>query len=73
MTNNGTVTYSTEDVKPIRFAGYVSGGALPILMETTLNSTWKAWVDVQGETIYARFHTGYDTLRIYVQIWYVKA
>ena len=74
MTNNGTVTYSTEDVKPIRFAGYVSGGALPILMETTLNSTWKMWVDVQGADINAHIGSGYtnSAARIYVQVWYVK-
>ena len=49
-------------------------GALPILMETTLNSTWKMWVDVQGADINAHIGSGYtnSAARIYVQVWYVK-
>ena len=72
MTNNGTYAYSTDSVKPIRFAGYTSDGALPILMEVALNSTYKLWVDVMDNTIYARMGTGYTSASIYVQVWYVK-
>lgn len=74
ITNGGSIQYSTEEVKPIRFAGYVSGGALPFLMEIPLNSTWKMWVDVQGADINAHVGSGYtdSAARIYVQVWYIK-
>jgi len=71
---NGTVyTYHTSTVYPIRYAAYTSAGiALPLFMEVALNSTYKAWVDVNTNKITARFNTGYSSLRIYCQIWYTK-
>ena len=74
MTNNGTFDYTTETVNPVRFAGYVSSGALPFLLDIALGSTWKMWVDVQGATITAHVGSSYtnSAARIYVQVWYVK-
>ena len=72
LTNGGTFTYSSDNVKPVRFAGYTSSGALPILMEVSLNSTYKLWADVKGEVITAHMGSGYSSVRIYVQVWYVK-
>ena len=71
---NGTVyTYHDSTVYPIRYAAYNNAGiALPLFMEPALNSTYKAWVDVNTNKITARFASGYSSLRIYCQIWYTK-
>ena len=74
LTNGGTYTYHDSTVYPIRYAAYTSAGiALPLFMEPALNSTYKAWVDVNTNKITARFASGYSSLRIYCQIWYTKA
>lgn len=74
LTNGGTYTYHDSTVYPIRYSACTSAGiALPILMEPALNSTYKAWVDVNTNKITARFASGYSSLRIYCQIWYTKA
>lgn len=73
LTNGGTYTYHDSTVYPIRYAAYTSAGiALPLFMEPALNSTYKAWVDVNTNKITARFASGYSSLRIYCQIWYTK-
>lgn len=74
LTNGGTYTYHDSTVYPIRYAAYTAAGiALPLFMEPALNSTYKAWVDVNTNKITARFSSGYSSLRIYCQIWYTKA
>jgi len=73
MTNSGTINYSTETVKPVRFAGYTSGGiALPIFLENPVNSTWKCWIDVKNSEIMLHCGSSYGTVHLYVQIWYTK-
>ena len=73
VTNGTAVTYHDSTVYPIRYAAYTSAGiALPLFMEPALNSTYKAWVDVNTNKITARFASGYSSLRIYCQIWYTK-
>jgi hypothetical protein len=73
LTNGGTYTYHDSTVYPIRYAAYTSAGiALPLFMEPALNSTYKAWVDVNTNKITARFASGYSSLRIYCQVWYTK-
>ena len=73
LTNGGTYTYHSSEVLPLRYAAKTSAGiALPILMEPALNSTYKAWVDVNTNKITARFASGYSSLQIYCQIWYTK-
>ena len=73
MTNGGTVNYSTETVKPVRFAGYTSGGiALPIFLEHPVNSTWKCWIDVKNDEIMLHCGSSYGTVTLYVQVWYTK-
>ena len=74
VTNGTAVTYHDSTVYPIRYAAYTSAGiALPLFMEPALNSTYKAWVDVNTNKITARFASGYSSLRIYCQIWYTKS
>ena len=73
MTNGGTVNFSTETVKPVRFAGYTSGGiALPIFLENPVNSTWKCWIDVKNSEIMLHCGSSYGTVTLYVQVWYTK-
>ena len=73
LTNGGTYTYHDSTVYPIRYAARTSAGiALPLFMEPALNSTYKAWVDVNTNKITARFASGYSSLQIYCQIWYTK-
>jgi len=73
MTNGTTVNYSSEAVKPIRFAGFESGGiALPIFLENPVNSTWKCWLDVKNKEIVLRCGSSYGSVHVYVQIWYTK-
>jgi hypothetical protein len=73
VTNGAEVTYHDSTVYPIRYSACTSAGiALPLFMEPALNSTYKAWVDVNTNKITARFASGYSSLRIYCQIWYTK-